>query len=180
MVEDRIGYRYARSVYELAQEQGTLAQVYEDMGLLDQTFKASREFTNSMRSPIIPLEKKAAVAKALFGSQFRAPLSLRFVELVIQKNRAPYLKDAAEAFLGIYDQAHNIARGSLTSAAPFSPELRDALLRKLEGQSGKTYQLEEKVNPDLLGGFVLEVGDLRFDGSVAYALRKVKQNLSRR
>lgn len=180
MVEDRIGYRYAKSVYELAQEQGMLTQVYEDMGLLDQTFAASREFANVMKSPIIPLEKKAAVVKVLFGSQFRTPLSLRFVELLIQKNRARYLQEAAEAFLAIYDKAHNIARGTLTSAAPLSPQLRDELLRKLEGQSGKTYQLEEKVNPDLLGGFVLEVGDLRFDGSVAYALRKVKQNLSKR
>lgn len=177
MVEDRIGHRYAKSAFELAEEKGTLDTVHSDMSMFMEVYDESRDFRNMLESPIIKLDVKQKILNRIFGEHFQSDLMKMLVELVVRKNRGMYLPYVAEAFLKIYDEVKGIARGTIHSAIPLSDKQVQQIQETLEKDTGKRFELTEEVDPELIGGFVLKVGDTQFDGSVATALRRARQQL---
>ncbi|MEM9985457.1 MAG: ATP synthase F1 subunit delta [Bacteroidota bacterium] len=177
MVENRIGHRYAKSAFELAGEQGNLDQVHGDMGLFLEVYEQNRDFRDMLQSPIVNLDAKQKIIDRIFGRHFKSKLMTTLVALVVRKNREMYLPEVAQSFLSLYDEVKGIARGTIESAIPLSDQQVNAIQETLEKSTGKRFELTEEVNPELIGGFLLKVGDTQFDGSVASALRRAKQQL---
>jgi F-type H+-transporting ATPase subunit delta len=173
MSETRVASRYAKSLIDLAQEKGLLEQVHGDMQLFAKTAKDSRDFSLFLGNPIINHGKKLAVLRGLFTGKV-SDLTLRFFLLITEKNREAMLVDVAHAFIRQYNELKGIEKAQVTTAVPLSAEARTQLNQKVALMTGKTIQLEEKVDPAIIGGFLLRVGDKQVDDTIRTSLRALK------
>jgi F-type H+-transporting ATPase subunit delta len=173
MSEIRVASRYAKSLIDLAQEKGLLEQVHADMQLFAKTVKENRDFKLFLSNPIINHGKKLAVLKSLFTNKVN-DLTLRFFLLITEKNREAYLETSATEFIRQYNEIKGIEKAQVTTAVPLTPESRAQLTQKVVQLTGKTIQLEEKIDPAILGGFVLRVGDKQVDDTIRTSLRALK------
>ncbi|WP_242926101.1 ATP synthase F1 subunit delta [Pontibacter vulgaris] len=175
MSDIRVASRYAKSLIELAEEKGILEQVQNDMKLFSATVQGNRDFQLLLRNPIVKSDKKQAIINGIFKGKVQE-MTLAFFNIVARKNRESVLEFIAEEFQKQYNEIKNIQRASVTTATPLSAELRNELGQRLATQTGKFIELEEIIDPTLIGGFVLRVGDKQIDSSVKYNLRKLKNN----
>ena len=180
MVEDRIGYRYAKSIFSLAEEKNMLEDTKTDMECIATTVRASQDLDNLLKSPLVSMGKKLKIVNAIFDGKFDGELTPLLVDMIIRKGREEYLPNVASAFLELYDQFKGIRRGTITTAHALSQQQRLDILKILQEQTGKTTILEEKVDTELIGGFRLKVEGTLFDGSVSSSLRKIKQEFKKR
>lgn len=173
MSNPRLAHRYAKSVLDLAIEKGELEKVYEDMLYLQQLTKKSREFLNVLRSPIITNEKKQAVIDAVIG-QHVTEITRSFARLLAIKTREGELPEIIEAFIKQYKQKKGIHIVKLTTAVPVSDAIKNKIVDQVRRTSNmETIELETTVNPNLIGGFVLQAGDKFIDASLAYDLKQI-------
>jgi F-type H+-transporting ATPase subunit delta len=172
MPNPRLATRYAKALLDLSIEQGNLEEVFSDMQWLDAVCKSNRDFTNLLRSPIVKEQTKIKVIDAVVDDKIGF-LTKAFIKLLVAKNREANLDEIATAFTDQYRKYKNIQIVKLTTAAPVSDTLKSTILAQLKIDGLQNIQLEEKVNPDLIGGFVLEVGDKMIDTSIAYELKAI-------
>ncbi|MEO0469902.1 MAG: ATP synthase F1 subunit delta [Bacteroidota bacterium] len=175
MVEDRIGYRYAKSAFSIAEERKELDAVREDMLSIQQTINESRELAGFLQSPLIAASKKQSILDSIFGKVLKTELAKNLLQIIVQKGREMYLPQVANSFLSLYDEANKIQRGVLTSATELSPNMVAEIKSIMEKRTGQTFEIEQAVDPELIGGFTFKVGDSMFDGSIASSLNKMKQ-----
>jgi len=174
MQNPRLAARYAKSLLDLAQEQNSLEATLNDVKILDNVSQESRDFTNMLKSPIINADKKQDILNALFGSRL-SPLTQAFVKLLVSKGRESNLPEITAAFIQQYKEMKNIKMVKLTTAAPLNDTVKNAILNKVTASlQNSSVELKEMVNPDLIGGFVLEMDDKLFDASIRRDLNDVK------
>ncbi|MDB5263960.1 MAG: synthase subunit delta [Adhaeribacter sp.] len=173
MSDIRVASRYAKSMLDLALEQGILEQVQQDMALFAKTVKENRDFDLFLSNPIINHGKKLAILKSLFTGKV-SDLTLKFYLLITQKNREAILASVATEFEKQYNAYKGIAIAHVTTAVPLTPELRSQIGQKVSQETGKTIQLRENVDPTLIGGMVLRIGDNQLDGSIRTNLRNLR------
>ncbi|MEM7372878.1 MAG: ATP synthase F1 subunit delta [Bacteroidota bacterium] len=178
MVEDRIGFRYAKSIFGLAEEKNMLEDTHTDMALIHQVSRENPQFVRMLKSPLVHGDAKQKIVDRVFADAFKAELTTLLVKMVIDKGREQYLPNVAKAFIDLYDRAKGIARGTLTSAAPLSDEEAKAIQQAVEKELGKTFKMDTEVNADLIGGFKLKIGDRLFDGSISSSLRRLRREIS--
>ncbi|RMG27863.1 MAG: ATP synthase F1 subunit delta [Bacteroidetes bacterium] len=177
MVEDRIGYRYARSLFELANEKGVMPQAHADMLLLHQACRDSRDLTLFLQSPLVYATKKQQVLDKIFEGKLSSDFSKNLISIMVRKGREMYLPYVAKAFLELYDKANHIVRGLLTTAVPLEDADYQKIRKVIEEKTQASFEVETRTEPALIGGFTLKIGDQFFDGSVASAIRKIKREL---
>lgn len=178
MADSRVASRYVRSLLGLAVEQNALEPVHADMLMFDRVCDSNRDFLVMLRSPVIKHELKRDILEKLFKSRVHA-LTWAILDIITRKNREPLLPAIADNFHKAYNEYHKIGFASVISAAPLDAKLRseiNAVAMKLADRS-KT-ELVEKVDPTLIGGFILNVGDKQIDASVSSKLRALKLNFS--
>ncbi|GAB3889610.1 ATP synthase F1 subunit delta [Spirosoma agri] len=169
-----VASRYAKSLLDLAQEQGITETLYKDMRLFKQTVDQSRPLLLMLKNPIVRSEKKSAVLKAAFEKRLN-PVTMSFLQIITKKNREPIMDAIAEAFISQYDKLKGVDRATIITTVPLTDELRakfSALVLQTAG--GKTVELEEKIDPKLIGGYVLRVGDQQIDGSIRNQLNELR------
>lgn len=171
----RLAARYAKSILDLSLERGQLETVYKDMLLLKDTCRDSRDLVNVLRSPIIKADKKGRILDAIFTGKI-SPLTSAFITLLLHKEREGHLPGIAAAFVDQYKVYKGISVARLTTAVPVSDDLKQAFLQKLKTERNLLQvELDTDVKPQLIGGFVLEIGDLRMDASVAFELNNIRK-----
>jgi F-type H+-transporting ATPase subunit delta len=175
MSELRVASRYAKSLIELAAERDVLEQVHEDMKLFTTVISQNREFQMLLRNPIVKSDKKLAIINSVFEGKVQE-MTLAFFSIVARKKREKSLEFVATEFEKQYNIMKGIQRATVRTATPLAPALREELATKLATETGKTIQLEEIIDPTLIGGFVLKVGDKQIDSSVKYNLQKLRNN----
>ena len=180
MVEDRIGYRYAKSVFGLAEEKKMLDKVQADMETISAVCKASPDLVAMLNSPLISMGKKENIVTAVFEKLFTSELAPLLTQMLVRKGREMYLPHVANSFIQLYDESKGVERGTLVSAHKLSSKEEKAIQAAMEEKIGKKLELTVEVDPELIGGFVLKVGDKLFDGSVSSSLRRIKQELTKR
>ncbi len=172
----RIATRYAKSLLDLAIEQNKLEQVSGDIQSL-QAAVTNRELYLLMKSPIVHADKKMAVLNALFQGKLD-PLTLAYLRLLVTKSREMYLPEIAAEFIAQYKVLKRITTVRVTSAAPLSEAVLADLRKRLlaSGVTTENLELEVNVNPKLIGGFVLEFDNKRFDATIANKLAELKSD----
>ena len=177
MADQRVAARYAKSLLDLGKEMGTLDSVKEDMDLLSKTMAESRELRLLLRNPIVKHDKKLAILKAIFEGKV-SDMTLRFFTILTDKNRESAIEGIGPEFLAQYNVLQGIQSAQVTSAAPLTAAARAEIQALVTKQTGHAeVQLTEKVDPELIGGFVLRVGDNQIDDSVRTSLRKMRTAL---
>jgi F-type H+-transporting ATPase subunit delta len=179
MFELTVASRYAKSLIDLAKEQNALEQVREDMALFVQTLKASSELQAVLRNPIIAHDKKKKILEAIFNGKVNKATS-SFFEIMVNKSRAEILFPTALEFISQYNALKNIINAQVVSAAPLSEENKRKLTDEVKAITGGNVIMHTKVDPSLIGGFVLTVGDRQIDTSVAASLTKIKKDFAQR
>jgi len=173
MPNPRLATRYAKSLIGLAIEKGQLEKVFADMQWLNAVCKSNRDFVNLLRSPIIKGDTKKKIMEAVTTGHI-SEMTAAFNRLLITKGRESNLPEISAAFISSYKEKKDIQTIHLTTAAPVTDAVKKAIIEQVKKTAGfQNVELEEKVDTDLIGGFVLQVGDKLVDASVAYDLRAI-------
>ena len=173
----RVASRYAKSLINLAIEKGELEKVYADMALVNATCMQSKELYLFLKSPIIKTDKKVAVLKEIFANKV-SKVSQEFIDLIAKKRREIYLSEIAQEFVAQYRAHKKILIAVITSAAGLDDTLRKKVLEIVKDNLKSEVELVEKVNKDLIGGFVLRIGDKQVDTSLARKLKQLTMSFS--
>jgi len=179
MPNPRLAARYAKSITDLAVETDTLDTVFDNMILLDEACRNSRELVNFFKSPVINAGKKEKIFLAIFKDQL-AEITQKFVILLIKKGREAFLPEIALAVIRRYRQIKNIREVKLTTTFPLSKELTSEILTKIKHEiPNQQIDLATENNQNLIGGFVLETNNTVFDASIARKLKEIKKEFTK-
>jgi F-type H+-transporting ATPase subunit delta len=179
MSEIKVASRYAKSLIDLALEQKALEEIKGDMQLFVNTLKASSELQAVVKNPIIPLSKKNAILKAIFGDKIHKVTSA-FLKIVVDKGRAEIIYGIAIEFLNQYNQYKNIVIAKVVSATALNDKARTEIINKVKAVTGGEVILNEFVDANLIGGFILTVDDKQFDSSIASSLSRVRKEFTQK
>lgn len=172
----KVASRYAKSLIDLAKEQGNLDAVKSDMEQIAAVIKSSTELQAVLRNPIIKTDKKQSILTSLFGGKVR-PEILNFFAIMVRKGRSGLIYATALEFVEEYNEIKGIVNAEVTSAALMSAENLEALKTTIAQQINAQVILTNKVDPSLIGGFVVKVGDKQVDVSLAGKLNKLERYL---
>ena len=175
MLNPRVASRYAKSLLDLATEKGQLEAVHADMLYLQQLTQGSREFLGLLRSPVIKADTKIRTINAVTTGKI-SPVTTAFIQLMTSKAREAVLPEIITSFLQQYKERKGIQTVKLTTAVPVSDALKNEILAQVKKTGGyENLELEETVDPNIIGGFVLQAGDKLIDASVAYDLKNISR-----
>lgn len=171
----RLAARYAKSILDLAIEKGELDSVHDDMLLLQAACRGSKELVALLRSPVIKSDKKGKIMDAITAGKI-SPMTAAFIKLLLHKEREGHLPEIASAFVDQYKAYKGIQTIKLTTAIPVSEDLKQAILQKLRTERQlQQIELNTEVRQELIGGFILEIGDQRVDASVTFELNNIRK-----
>lgn len=172
----RIASRYAKSLIELAKDQNKLDRVMEDIKGIKRMV-GNRDFLLMLKSPVIPDHKKSKVVSLLLGDKLDE-LTMRFFQLLISKQRDTYMPEIIEEFIEQYKELRNINTIRVSSAVKLDEatiEKIKAKVRELGLVNGGQIEIVERINPELIGGFILEYKGYIYDSTVVQQLSKLKK-----
>jgi len=175
MAESTVAFRYAKSLIDLAQEKNLTEEVYKDMQFFKQVVRENRELMLALKSPILRHEKKLSILKNVFESRVN-PVSYSIFSIITKKHREGIMDSIAEEFVRLYNDLKGIQKAQVTTTTPLTDELRKQFEAMVTKATGKTVQLEEKVDPKLIGGYVLRIGDRQVDASIRSQLNALRLN----
>jgi len=171
-----VSSRYAKALLEIAREKSIFEKVSGDSADIYQTFKASRELRNIMASPVLSSEKKLSIVDSIFKDKV-SPESLNFLGFIIRKKRETLVTGIYERFLALRDEELQIVNAEVYSASELNEMLKKELISKIEKYTGMKSRTSFAVRSDLVGGFVIKIGDKVLDASVTNQLKVIKKKL---
>ena len=167
---------YARALFEAAQEEGKLDVVHEQVGQLRDAVTAVDELRLLLENPEVDTRvKQDVLADVAAGAD---ELVVNFVKLLAEKGRAAELDEVAAEFDALVAAEQRVLDVELTTATELSEQEFERILKQIETASGRTVQAERKVDPDLIGGIVLQAGSMRLDASVRGRLERLRHDLT--
>ena len=175
-----VAQRYAKSLLDLATELSISEHVYNDLLLINKILSENNDLRIVLQSPIIRQEKKEKLFSNIF-SEFIAPLTLKFLNLLLRKSRIVIFHDIVKAYEEFYNEANDILNVTITTAQPFN----DALLQKLESKindffPNKSLKFNENIDKEILGGFVVNFYDYMIDKSLRTRLIQARKQIMRK
>lgn len=179
MGQARLGARYAKSLFSLAKDLGTLEEVYQDMLFISSTCKDNKELVLIIDSPVVPSAKKEKIFHYLFQDVIQST-SMQFFDIIFNKGREMYIDDIAHAFVDIYKKFKHIEKAQLVTASVISDSFKQRIIHYLEKKCpGQSIELEHKIDPSLIGGFIINYSGLQLDKSTKSELDFIEQNFSK-
>ena len=176
---DPVARRYAQALYQEAAASGVTDQVDADVQILGDTMTGSRELKRLFESPVVSRAKKEAVLNRLFEGRI-GDLTTRFIALLVAKEREALVPAVVEAYRALRDEREGVVEAEVRSAQPLSSDEADRIKAGLEARAGQTVRMHLKVQPDLIGGLVVRLGDVVYDRSVRHQLDLLREQLGQR
>lgn len=174
MPTSKVAKRYANGLLEFSQETGTTGSLANEMQNIINVLESSKELSAIYDSPFIDSKKKIDISKEVFNGFSQS--SMNFISLVIKQGRESHLKSIAKEYIRKVEVLNGIQRISLTSATQLSRETIDKILRESHlVDNAKSFDIKTKINPTILGGYILRVGDQQIDASVKTKLSNIKK-----
>jgi F-type H+-transporting ATPase subunit delta len=169
---------YARALFEAARDEDRLEPVREELDDFVEAQRQVPELRGLLRNPQIDHRAKAAALEELLGGEEQ--LVRNFLLLLAEKNRAGEIEEIAREFDRLVAQAEGILNVELTTAVELSGQEARDVIEQIEKASGRKVEATQRVDPDLIGGLVLQAGSLRLDASVRGRLDRLRQELTTR
>ena len=178
MSAQRVADRYAKSLIDLAQEQGKLERITEDVTSFAEVAK-NRDFYLLLKSPIVNGSKKIQIMEQLFQGKYDE-MTMAFLRILVNKGREDILPEIAIEYQKQYKRIKHISTVTITTAEPISAEAAEAIRTKLANSSETDthVEVETAVDPSLIGGFVLEFDGKIYDASVSQKLEELKKDFT--
>lgn len=170
----RAALRYAKAILNFAVEQNKETQVNEEMLLMAKTIDQSKDLQALLSSPVIKSDLKKVTLKGVFEDKI-STISYGLINLLIDNKRLSILVNVAKKYTVIYDLLKGKEVAKVTTAVPLTKDLETKILAKVKEITGKEATLQNTINPDIIGGFVLRIGDIQYDASIANKLSTLKR-----
>lgn len=179
MVSGLIPMRYARALYKYAAETDSCGKVYEDMKRMIASFEGNPDLEKVLSNPYVKTDDKKRLMVAAAGENPGDALT-RFVALVIDHRREAFYYLMALSYRDLYRKENHISQVKITTAA----ELPDSEMEKLRAVvrnafKDTVFEFEYAIDPDIIGGFIIDVDSVRMDASLSGELEQLRQNLLR-
>ena len=173
-----ISVRYARALLKSATDAKIEQQVYAEMQQIAKSYIEVPQLRSTIDNPMLSKEKKQALLLTAAG---RKPSDLMkvFIGLVLKEDRESVMQFIANSYVTLYRQQKNVIRGRLITAAAVSPETEQKMRQMVESKTNGTVEFESQVNPDIIGGFILEYDTYRMDASVKTKLNSILNTLKK-
>ena len=173
---EEIAQVYARALFEVATEHDDIDLVREQLGQFADVLAENREMQLFFFSPYFSsAEKGDGLEKAITGAE---PELVNFLELLIEKHRMPVIFRMRRQFDSLWDKENKRLGVTVTSAVELDPEVAERIGSEIEQQTGNTVELESRVDPDILGGLVVQVGNMVLDTSIRNRLEKLRKSVA--
>ena len=176
MADTKVAKRYAKSFLGLVSEKGQLEEAYKDMSLVEQTTSGNADLVNMFRSPVVNTDKKIAILEEIYGGSL-SKASMLFLTLITKKRREGAIPEIASEFVRQYKSKKGITTATVTSATVLADDAKKKILNLIEKEVGGTVELAMEINPELIGGFVLRIGDKQLDTSILNKVNTLRQEL---
>jgi len=171
----RAALRYAKAVLNLAKEKELAEVVNTDLQLIVDTLETNNDLKVTLSNPVIKLGVKKAILTKVFDSKINS-ITQGLLDLLIEKKRLNILEAVAKEYTIIFDFDMGIEVAKVTTAIPLTKKLENTILKKVKSLTGKIITIKNTVNPDLIGGFILRIGDLQYDASITGKLNLLKRD----
>ena len=174
---EEIAQVYARSLFEVAQASGKTDAVRDQLNAFSKALDESRELSVFFFSPYFSTEeKKDGLGRAVEGAD---PTVVNFLELLVEKHRMPAVHRIAKEVERLWDEEHKRLPVQITSAVELDPATVERIGEELGRQTGRKIDLSSKIDPDVVGGLVLQVGNSILDASIRARLERLRKQVAR-
>lgn len=177
-MQARVAKRYAKALFDLASEKSLLDTIYTDINLVNDAISNNKELGALLNTPIVTSDRKEKVMGSIFGGKINE-LTLAFVKLIVGKGREGALPDIANEFINQYKIFKGITTASVVTAVSLPNSTKDAIIKLIEDATKKKVELIDKVDVDMIGGYIIKVGDRQFDTSIRRKLDELKREFSK-
>ncbi|MES2240869.1 MAG: ATP synthase F1 subunit delta [Bacteroidota bacterium] len=176
MAGTRAAIRYAKAILSLADSIGVASEINNDMVLIASTIKGNTELSNFIQNPTISVDVKESALLEVFANV--NGVTKGFFHLLFENKRFEILEAIAVAYSELYDEANGIEVANVTTAIPMDADLEAKVLAKIASLSDKKITIKNIVDPAIIGGFILRIGDKQYNASIANRLQVLKRELS--
>ena len=173
-----ISMRYARALLKSATDAKLEETVYQEMMTVAKSYIDVPALRQTIDNPMLSKDKKEALLQVAAGEQPSA-LTKSFISLVLKEDRENMIQFMANSYITLYRKQKNVIRGKLITAARVSVATEQKMRQMVESKTNGTVEFETEVNPDIIGGFILEYDTFRMDASVKSKLNNILQTLIR-
>ena len=176
MSGSRAALRYAKAVLSLATDNKSAEAVNSDMKLISSTVAKSEDLSEMIQSPVVRSSDKKAVLTAVFKNANSATTHL--IDTLITNKRLALLNDVALSYTQLYDEMRGSQVATVTTAVALTDDLKAKVLVKVKELTGKEAEMKNVIDESILGGFVLRVGDIQYNGSISSKLNRLKREFT--
>ncbi|MCK9207064.1 MAG: ATP synthase F1 subunit delta [Salinivirgaceae bacterium] len=173
MNQSKISVRYAKALFELAQDKNSLSAIKQDMQWVEEVCQQP-DFNLLLESPVIKASQKTALMQKFFQGKVNE-WTLKFLIMVVENRREQYLQNIARDFIQNYRDFTGIKAAKVTTAAPIDGQTKKLIDQLVKRIFNAQVELVSEENPKLKGGFILRVGDQQIDASINTKLKKIKR-----
>jgi F-type H+-transporting ATPase subunit delta len=174
---EEIAQVYSRSLFEVAKEQGKLDVIREQLGEFADALERDRQLAIFFFSPYFSTEEKTGgLERALIDAE---PIFVNFLKLLIEKHRMPVIYRVRRQYEVLWEIEHRLLPVEVTSAIVLDPAIVEELGRRIREQTGQNVELTSSVDPDILGGIVLRVGNSILDASIKNRLQQLRREVAK-
>ncbi len=179
MRDIKVASRYAKSLLKIAIDENSLEDLHKDMVLVNDVCVNNKELTLLLQSPIIKADKKTAIMNEILGGKI-STIANSFIAIIISKKREGILGDIAASFIETYKIHKNIKTAQVTSAIPLSAEQKAQVIALLKASNNTAdVDLKEIVDPTIIGGMIVKVGDKQIDESIKRKLTNLEMEFDK-
>ena len=170
--------RYARALLKSATDQKLEDAVYQEMMTVAKSYLDVPALRHTIDNPMLSKDKKEALLIVAAGEK-PCQLTKSFIALVLKEDRENVMQFMANSYITLYRKQKNVIRGKLTTAARVTAETEQKMRQMVESKTNGTVEFETEVNPDIIGGFILEYDTYRMDASVKSKLNNILNTLKK-
>jgi len=177
MLREGIARRYAQALFDVVLPRDLYERIYQELKDLEVLWRELPDLVRSLERPGRPMAEKRRIIEELGQRLDLHPLTVRFLELVVENRRLRDWSAILRLLERLYQAAQGIQSLQVITAVPLDDRMRQRVRQALEALTGRRVVMEERVDPSILGGFIVRIGSVYYDGSVRTQIRQVRDQL---
>jgi F-type H+-transporting ATPase subunit delta len=174
-----VARRYARAIFEIGLEEENYKTIFDELEDFLRTLQENPEAKEVIDSSVYNVQEKRRVLEAVLGEKNYLDRTRRFLQLVFEKKRMPFIGQIIDGLKALIEKHEGIERVEVTVPKSLGDDQREEIVKTLSERIGKKIVLEEKVEPSIIGGLIIKAGSTVYDGSVKNQIHKLGENLKK-
>lgn len=177
-MSNKAAIRYAKAVLQQANDTKVAEVMFDDMQSVYATIEGSKELRSVLKSPVVKLNDKKEALLSIFSKLSNTTKKL--IEVLVDNKRIAQLGNVASSYIDLYNESKGVKVAKVITAVPLTPALENKVLAKVKELTGSaSVTLENVIDASIIGGFILRVGDLQYNASIANQLGNIKREFSK-